>query len=68
MGLEALGAFEDGWFDLAEVHASLRDRLDAVGFEASLGMFPHSNHGTDHQPQLREEGLQMLVDAIRWAT
>lgn len=63
--LQALGAFEDGWLDAAEVHALLRERLNAVGSQASLGVFPHSNHGTVHSgPQLSEEGLQMLVDAI----
>jgi len=62
--LQALGAFEDGWLDLMEVHALLQHHLNALGSEASLDVFPDSNHGILSHPQLSEEGLQMLVDAI----
>jgi len=57
--LQELGAFEDGWLDVGETHALLQHHLEALGSEASLDVFPRSNHAN-----LSEEGLQLLVDAI----
>lgn len=58
-GLQALGAFDDGWIDWWEVHGLLQARLTATGSVASLDEFPNSTHN-----RLSAEGLQMLVDAI----
>lgn len=57
--LQELGAFEDRWLDVGEGQALLQHHLDALGYEASLGVFPKSKH-----TRLSKEGLQLLVDAI----
>jgi acetyl esterase/lipase len=63
LGLERMGAFDDGKLSLTDIQRLLVRELKSLGYEATFHDLPDSSHSS-----LSDEAVQVVVDAITSAT